>query len=115
LEDSAYGVGKPGLNLQNIKDVEIALPPLSEQKEIVRQVDALFAVADSMEARYHKAKASVDKLSHAVLAKAFRGELAAQNPADEPAEKLLERIIAEKGNIEKKKQVQKSRLPKHLT
>lgn len=62
LEDSAYGVGKPGLNLQNIKDVEIALPPLSEQKEIVRQVDALFAVADSMEARYHKAKASVDKL-----------------------------------------------------
>ena len=115
LEDSAYGVGKPGLNLQNIKDVEIALPPLHEQKEIVRQVDALFAVADKMEVRYQKAKMCVDKLSQSVLAKAFRGELAAQNPADEPAEKLLERIIAEKGNIEKKKQVQKSRLPKHLT
>ena len=116
LEDSAYGVGKPGLNLQNIKDVEIALPPLHEQKEIVRQVDALFAVADKMEVRYQKAKMCVDKLSQSVLAKAFRGELVAQDPEDEPAEKLLERIITEKTQMEKElKQVQKGRLPKHLT
>jgi type I restriction enzyme S subunit len=50
------------------------------------------------------------------LAKAFRGELVAQDPEDEPAEKLLERIITEKTQMEKElKQVQKGRLPKHLT
>jgi len=76
------------------------LPPLSEQKEIVRQVDRLFALADKLEAHYHKAKTRVDRLSQSVLANAFRGELVPQDPNDEPAEKLLERIMAEKAKME---------------
>jgi type I restriction enzyme S subunit len=39
-----------------------------------------------------KAQARVDNLTQSILAKAFRGELVAQDPSDEPAEKLLERI-----------------------
>ncbi len=101
LEETAYGAGIPGLNLQNIKDVDISLPPLEEQKEIVRQVDKLFALADKLETHYQKAKASIDKLSQSVLAKAFRGELVPQDPFDEPAEKLLERIVEEKTKMEK--------------
>ena len=53
--------------------------------------------------RYKKAKAYVDKLTQSILAKAFRGELVPQDPNDEPAEKLLERIKEERGKMEKGK------------
>ena len=71
-------------------------PPLEEQEEIVRRVESLFQKCDQIEARYQKAKAYTDKLTQAFLAKAFRGELVPQDPNDEPAEVLLERIKAEK-------------------
>ena len=67
-------------------------PPLAEQQEIVRRVEGLFALADRIEARFEKAKAQIDQLTSALLAKAFRGELVPQDPADEPADVLLERI-----------------------
>lgn len=88
------------LEMTIIQTYAIPLPPLSEQKEIVRQVDRLFALADKLEVHYHKAKARIDKLSQSILAKAFRGELVSQDPNDEPAEKLLERIMAEKTKME---------------
>ncbi len=72
--------------------MEIPLPPLEEQKEIVKRVEQLFAFADKIETRYTKAKATLDKLPQSILAKAFRGELVPQNPNDEPASVLLERI-----------------------
>ncbi|HOB99712.1 MAG TPA: restriction endonuclease subunit S [Verrucomicrobiota bacterium] len=89
---AAYGQGKPGLNLDNIHDVVVGLPPLAEQQEIVRRVEALFALADRVEARLQRAQAQVDKLTTSILAKAFRGELVPQDPNDEPAEGLLQRI-----------------------
>jgi type I restriction enzyme S subunit len=70
----------------------IPFPSLAEQKEIVRRVDALFALADQLEARYAKAKVHIDKLGQSILAKAFQGELVPQDPNDEPAQKLLQRI-----------------------
>jgi restriction endonuclease S subunit len=72
---AAYGQGKPGLNLNNIKDVSISLPPKAEQEEIVARVEKLLKFADLIEARYSKAIAQVDKLVQSVFAKAFRGEL----------------------------------------
>jgi type I restriction enzyme S subunit len=75
LLDFAYGAGKPGLNLDNLRNVEISLPPLDEQAEIVRQVDALFALADAIERRVAVATARAEKLPQAILAKAFAGEL----------------------------------------
>ncbi|HEX5219175.1 MAG TPA: restriction endonuclease subunit S [Verrucomicrobiae bacterium] len=68
------------------------LPPLAAQQEIVRRAEALFTLADQIEARFQKARAQVDKLTPSLLAKAFRGQLVPQDPNDEPAEKLLERI-----------------------
>ena len=96
LLDAAYGAGKPGLNLDNIRNVFIAIPPLAEQQEIARRVEELFKYADQHEARYKKAKDYVDKLTQSILAKAFRGELVPQDPNDEPASVLLERIKAER-------------------
>ena len=96
LLESAYGQGKPQLNLDNIKNVEITVPTNEEGFEIVRRVEQLFSLADKIEARYTKAKGQLDKLPQSLLAKAFRGELIPQDSTDEPASVLLERIEKEK-------------------
>ena len=70
----------------------IPIPPFLEQEEIVRRVDELFKFVDQIEARYKKARTYTDKLTQSILAKAFRGELVPQDPNDEPASVLLERI-----------------------
>ena len=80
------------LNLTVTKALPIFLPPLAEQQEIVRRVEELFALAEQIEPRYAKAATYVEKLTQSILAKAFRGELVPQDPNDEPASVLLERI-----------------------
>lgn len=96
VEKSTSTSGLNTLSISKISDLAIPVPPLAEQQEIVRRVEALFALADRIEARFQKAKAQVDRLTQSLLAKAFRGELVPQNPNDEPAEKLLERIRAQR-------------------
>lgn len=76
----------------------VGLPPVEEQAEIVRRVDCLFALADSLESRYEAARAQVDRLTPALLAKAFRGELVPQDPNDEPADAMLARLRGEGAN-----------------
>jgi type I restriction enzyme, S subunit len=56
----------------------------------------LFAKADAVEGFYTSLKEKIDKLPQVILAKAFRGELVPQNPEDEPASVLLEKIKAAK-------------------
>lgn len=91
----AFGVTRLRIDLPMFRDLLVPLPPLSEQNEIVRRVEALFKTADALEARYQKAKAHVDKLTQSILAKAFRGELVPQDPNDEPASVLLQRLRQE--------------------
>ena len=69
---------------------------MSPRLPIVRRVDELFALADQLEGKYRAAVQRVEKLTPAVLAKAFRGELVPQDPGDEPASALLERIRKER-------------------
>jgi type I restriction enzyme S subunit len=90
------GIGTPDLHLIEIRDFRIPLPPIEEQKEIVRRVEDLFKFADQIEARYKKARSYTDKLTQSILAKAFRGELVPQDERDEPASVLLARIKTEK-------------------
>ena len=93
----------PELEWQTRKQrIDTRLPPLAEQHEIVRRVDALFKLADTIEARVAVATARADKITQAILAKAFRGELvpteaelARQKRRDyESASALLARIRA---------------------
>ncbi|POB89922.1 restriction endonuclease subunit S [Vibrio vulnificus] len=84
--------GQAGVNKKFLESYPLFVPPLEEQKEIVRLVDQYFAFADTIEAQVKKAQARVDNLTQSILAKAFRGELVPQDPNDEPADKLLERI-----------------------
>ena len=61
----------------------------------MRRVEALFALADQIEARLATAQRQVDALAPSLLARAFSGKLVPQDRNDEPAEKLLERIHAQ--------------------
>ncbi|WP_207865148.1 restriction endonuclease subunit S [Pseudomonas sp. 58(2021)] len=108
LLDLAYGGGKPGLNLSNIRDLLLPLPPIDEQIEIIRRVEQLFAFADQLEAKVTKAQSRIDLLTQSILAKAFRGKLVPQDLNDEPASVLLERIKAKRAVPPKVKRRSKS-------
>lgn len=85
------------LSMRNIsqsafREIVIALPSQEEQKEIVRRIEFLFKSADKIEQQYREVKAHLELLNQSILAKAFRGELVPQDPNDEPASVLLQRI-----------------------
>ena len=88
--------GQQGIAGGDLKLTPISLPPLKEQKEIVRRIESLFKLADSIEQQYQQAEVDLATLNQSILAKAFRGELVPQDPNDEPASVLLERIRAER-------------------
>ena len=98
---AAEGGNQPNLNLSKVRKITIPVPSIEEQTEIVRLVEQYFALADTLEKHMANAKARVDNLTQSILAKAFRGELVPQDPNDEPADKLLERIKAARLEAEK--------------
>jgi type I restriction enzyme S subunit len=106
---SYAGGGQPNIKLELLNAYPFPLPPKEEQKEIVRRVEQLLAFADKIEARYTKAKAMLDKLPQSILTKAFLGGLVAQDPNDEPASVLLERIKAEKEKLAADKKRKKTK------
>jgi type I restriction enzyme S subunit len=92
LNNDAREVARKTLNLDQLRTLPVPIPPQREQEEIVQRVEQLFSLAEKIESRYIKAKGMLDKLPQSILAKAFRGELVEQDPDDEPAMGLLERI-----------------------
>ncbi|MCG6399339.1 restriction endonuclease subunit S [Vibrio fluvialis] len=102
IEKMKTGISDSGMNLTQSKFKQLPLfwPHIEEQKEIVRLVDQYFAFADTIEAQVKKAQVRVDNLTQSILAKAFRGELVAQDPNDEPAEVLLKRIAKARAEAE---------------
>ena len=100
--------GQKGISGQDLKEIVVTYPDITEQTEIVRRVEQLFAFADQLEARVVAAKSRIDHLTQSILAKAFRGELVPQDPNDEPASVLLERIKAQHAAAPKAKRGRKS-------
>lgn len=100
--------GVNNINSEEIRSLTFTMPPLHEQTKIVRRVEQLFAFADQLEAKVASAKTRIDHLTQSVLAKAFRGELVPQDPNDEPASTLLERIKAQRAAEPKAKRGRKS-------
>lgn len=100
FEKASQTVNLASINITSLGNVPLAIPPEEEQKEIVYRVQTLFKAADKIEQQYQEIKAHVDQLDQSILAKAFRGELVPQDPNDEPASMLLERIRAERGKRE---------------
>jgi type I restriction enzyme S subunit len=104
LNEAAYGAGKPGLNLENIRNVVIPLPSLEEQKAVVDQIRGLMDKSLSMDAEIVTALACTEELRQSILKRAFSGQLVPQDPTDEPASALLARIRAERAKGNPKKQ-----------
>jgi type I restriction enzyme S subunit len=71
LVERAYGAGKPGLNLDNIRSLSVPLPPLAEQHRIVAKVDALMALCDRLEASLTATATTRRRLLDALLAEAL--------------------------------------------
>lgn len=88
--------GQYGISGGDLRRLPVPTPPVEEQIYIVRCVERAFAWIDRLAAEAASARHLVDKLDQAILAKAFRGELVAQDPNDEPADALLARIQAER-------------------
>lgn len=84
------------ISQKDLSIIELFLPSLPEQREIVRRIESAFDKIDRLAGEAKRALALVGRLDEAVLAKAFRGELVPQDPNDEPASVLLERIRAER-------------------
>jgi type I restriction enzyme S subunit len=90
------GVAQQHFNVGAMSEMPVPVPSLGEQNEIVRRIEGAFTWIDRLAAEATSARKLIDKLDQAVLAKAFRGELVPQDPDDEPANVLLERIRAER-------------------
>jgi type I restriction enzyme S subunit len=104
LEAAMKGVAVRGVNIGDVRVLQVAVPPVDEQNEIVRRVDALFKLSDAIERRVRAATLRAERLTQAILAKAFRGELVPTEAelarrevrSYEPASVLLERIKMER-------------------
>lgn len=86
------GVSQSNINAEKLRNFPVPYCDADEQEEIVARVEALLAFADRLEARFALAQSTAGRLTPAVLAKAFRGELVPQDPNDEPAAELLKRL-----------------------
>ena len=96
LHSKYRGIDMPGLNLRDVRQLPVPLPPLEEQHIIETSIERAFTWIDRLASEATSARKLIDRLDQAVLAKAFRGELVPQDPADETASVLLERIMAER-------------------
>ncbi|WP_437896419.1 restriction endonuclease subunit S [Sorangium sp. So ce124] len=96
LSDRLTGIDQVKLTAGALHRVAVPLPSLNEQKEISKIMNASLARAATSFAVVTDALSQLVELDRAILAKAFRGELVPQDPSDEPASVLLERLRAER-------------------
>ena len=108
IQEYAKGMAIPHLSITDFARSPVPVPSAEEQTEIVRRVEQLFAFADQLEAKVASAKSRIDHLTQSILAKAFRGELVPQDPNDEPASVLLERIKTQRAAAPKAKRGRKA-------
>ena len=105
--ENASSTTLPILNKSRFENLVLPIAPLEEQEKIVEEIERRFSIADAVDVVIEKSLKQADVLRQSILKKAFEGKLVPQDPNDEPAEKLLERIKAEKAKHQPKKKPRK--------
>lgn len=90
---NSKGINLPRISEKEVSGILVNVPTLSEQSEIVRIIDGLFAKEQQAKELAENVLAKIALIKKAILARAFRGELGTNNPADEPAVELLKRVL----------------------
>lgn len=94
LEDNAPATAQKNINLKILNAVEMNIPPVIEQAEIVRRLDNLLAKERQAKENAEKVLEQIDLIQKAILARAFRGELGTNDPSEESAVELVKRVLA---------------------
>ena len=101
------GGAQPNISQTILKNYPIKLPPIITQMSIVQEIESRLSVCDKLKETVEQSLNKIKYLRQSILKKAFEGNLVPQNPEDEPAEKLLERIKQEKEKFELNKKKRK--------
>ena len=109
FENNSTGSTFKAINGNIIKNTIVPLPPLSEQSRIAAKIAQLFALLRKVESSIQQYTNLKDLLKFKLLDLAMRGKLIDQNPNDEPANVLLDKIKAEKDQLVKEKKIKKTK------
>ena len=109
ITDKSVGVGQPNCNGTSLKELFIPLPPISEQLRIVPTAQALLAYVAKIDAEKKSLLSIIMATKSKILDLAIRGQLVPQDPNDEPASVLLERIRAEKEALIKQGKIKRDK------
>ena len=93
IREKAVGGNQLNLSLTIIKELNIEIPPIDEQVEIVQILDDLFAKEQQTKEAAEAVLEQIDLMKKSILARAFRGELGTNDPSEEGAVELLKEII----------------------
>ena len=107
------GLNSPAIKKSDLLNWFIPLPPLAEQKRIVAKIDQIMPLVDEYAEAYDKLKklddGFNDKLKQSLLQYAMEGKLVKQDPNDEPASVLLEKIAEEKARLIREKKIKRTK------
>ncbi|MEA5520422.1 restriction endonuclease subunit S [Limnoraphis robusta] len=112
IKNKVSSAGQNTVSQTTLTNISVPLTSLEEQKEIVNRIEKIFKIADNIEHLYQQTETDLETLNQSILAKAFRGELVPQNPNDEPASVLLERIRKERATDSKPAKQTRKKPPK---
>ena len=109
LNNYATGAAQPGLSVANILNVFVPVPPIQEQDRISSNVDESLKIAEVLEQEKIDLQRIIITAKRKILDLAIRGKLVPQDPNDEPASVLLERIRAEKEELIKQGKIKRNK------
>ncbi|MDB4306152.1 restriction endonuclease subunit S [bacterium] len=109
LDRYAPATAQKNINLKVLSELAVPLPPASEQTRMIIEIDRLFSLATSSYNGANQGSLRAVRLRQSILKWGFEGKLVDQDPTDEPASALLERIIGERKTMESTKKASNRR------